>query len=83
GLAILVQSLRVKKTDALDPDLVENDKRLSDTALARIIVDISRPVAVPKHWVPTVTEGVWRKLLDNKRLGDLALKISRQLQNDK
>ncbi|KAE9316119.1 hypothetical protein PF008_g19088 [Phytophthora fragariae] len=62
----------LEKTDAL-----ENDKRLSDTALVRIIVDISRPVAVPKHCVPTVTEGVWRKLLDNKRLGDLALKISR------
>ncbi|KAE9002481.1 hypothetical protein PR003_g18416 [Phytophthora rubi] len=58
-------------------------KRLSDTTLARIIVDITRPVAVPKHWVPTITEGVWRKLLDNKRLGDLALKISRQLQNYK
>ncbi|KAE8905941.1 hypothetical protein PF007_g11004 [Phytophthora fragariae] len=71
------------KTDALDPDLAENDKRLSDTALARIIVDITRPVAVPKHWVPTVTEGVWRKLLDNTRLSDLALKISRQLQTDK
>ncbi|KAE9023213.1 hypothetical protein PR002_g11763 [Phytophthora rubi] len=73
----------LEKTDALDPDLAENDKRLSDTALARIIVDITRPVAVPKHWVPTVTEGVWRKLLDDTRLSDLALKISRQLQTDK
>ncbi|KAE9010325.1 hypothetical protein PR001_g16207 [Phytophthora rubi] len=73
----------LEKTDALDPDLAENDKRLSDTALARIIVDITRPVAVPKHWVPTLTTGVWRKLLDDKRLSDLALKISRQLQTDK
>ncbi|KAE8997048.1 hypothetical protein PR001_g14982 [Phytophthora rubi] len=68
----------LEKTDALDPDLAENDKQLSDAALARIIVDITRPVAVPKHWVPTLTEGVWRKLLDDKRLSDLALKISRQ-----
>ncbi|KAE9079511.1 hypothetical protein PF010_g22729 [Phytophthora fragariae] len=73
----------LEKTDALDPDLAENDKQLSDTALARIIVYITRPVAVPKHWVPTLTEGVWRKLLDDKRLSDLALKISRQLQTDK
>ncbi|KAE9337224.1 hypothetical protein PF008_g12649 [Phytophthora fragariae] len=73
----------LEKTDALDPDLVGNDKRLSYKALARIIVDITRPVAVPKHWVPTLTAGVWRKILDNKRLGDLALNISRQLENDK
>ncbi|KAE8901999.1 hypothetical protein PF005_g9688 [Phytophthora fragariae] len=71
----------LEKTDALDPDLAENDKRLSDKALARNIVDITRPVAVPKQWVPTLTEGGWRKLLDNKRLSDLALKISRQLQS--
>ncbi|KAE8989323.1 hypothetical protein PR003_g22350 [Phytophthora rubi] len=31
----------LEKTDALDPDLVENDKRLSDRALARIVLDIT------------------------------------------
>ncbi|KAE9008783.1 hypothetical protein PR002_g15802 [Phytophthora rubi] len=57
----------LEKADALDPDLVENDKRLSDNALARIVLDIARPVAVPKHWVPALTTGVWRKLLDTKQ----------------
>ncbi|GMF28616.1 unnamed protein product [Phytophthora fragariaefolia] len=73
----------LEKTDALEPDLVENDKRLSDKAIARVVLDITRPVDVPKHWVPMLTEGVWRKLLDTKRISNLALKISWQLKNDK
>ncbi|KAE9043705.1 hypothetical protein PR001_g3155 [Phytophthora rubi] len=73
----------LEKTDALDSDLVENEKRLSDKALARIVLDITRPVAVPKPWVPTLTEDVWRKLLDTKRISDLTLKISWQLKSDK
>ncbi|KAE9025020.1 hypothetical protein PF011_g3243 [Phytophthora fragariae] len=70
----------LEKTDALDPDLVENDKRLSDRALARVVLDITSVAEVPDHWVPTLTKGVWRKLVDDKRIKDLAATVRKQLE---
>ncbi|KAE8961503.1 hypothetical protein PR001_g30019, partial [Phytophthora rubi] len=48
--------------------------------LARVVLDITSVAEVPDHWVPTLTKGVWRKLVDDKRIKDLAATVRKQLE---
>ncbi|KAG6624029.1 Pol Polyprotein [Phytophthora cinnamomi] len=66
--------------------LVPTDKRshrLSDKALARVVIDITSPTPVPDHWVPSLTEGALRALLADERIAELRVKIELQLGNGK
>jgi hypothetical protein len=42
----------LETTLALDPDLVEFDRRLSDRAFARIVKGVKSKKKVPAHWNP-------------------------------
>ncbi|KAE9241706.1 hypothetical protein PF002_g9122 [Phytophthora fragariae] len=63
---------RRKVRDALKPFEIDT----------RVVLDITSVAWVPDHWVPTLTKGVWRKLVDDKRIKDLAATIRKQLEKD-
>jgi hypothetical protein len=71
----------LEKTGALDLASAEHAKRLSDKALVRITIDLESTETAPDHWVPTTTEGVWQKLLEDTRIRDLRIKVKQQLKN--
>ncbi|KAE9162440.1 hypothetical protein PF005_g30845 [Phytophthora fragariae] len=68
----------LETTEALDPSLVEFDKRLSDRALTRIVKDLTSAYYVPGHWTPS-TE-VWRTLCNDKRIGALLVDITIEMR---
>jgi hypothetical protein len=70
----------LETTLALDPDIVELDRRLSDRALARVVVDVQSKTKVPAHWKPAQTEGIWAKLANDDRIARLAAEVKAQLK---
>ncbi|OWZ13528.1 hypothetical protein PHMEG_00013121 [Phytophthora megakarya] len=69
-------------TGAIDPD----DKgerspelRLSDRALARVLLDVTSTLQVPEHWSGNITEGLWLALTKSERIRDLRIVIEKEL----
>ncbi|KAE9025491.1 hypothetical protein PR003_g11755 [Phytophthora rubi] len=76
GLSTITELLET--TEALDPSLMEFDKRLSDRALARIVKDLTSAYYVPNHWTPS-TE-VWKVLCNDRRIGALLVDITIEMR---
>ncbi|EGZ21872.1 hypothetical protein PHYSODRAFT_497851, partial [Phytophthora sojae] len=70
------------QTGALVPT-VKRSHRLSDKALARVVIDITSPTPVPDHWVPSLTKGAMRALLADKTISELRVKVETQLGDGK
>ncbi|OWY95119.1 hypothetical protein PHMEG_00034961 [Phytophthora megakarya] len=66
----------------LDPDDKGDrspEHRLSDRALARVLLDVTSTMQVPSHWAGDITEGPWLGLTQSERIRDLRITVEREL----
>ncbi|KAF4033903.1 hypothetical protein GN244_ATG14112 [Phytophthora infestans] len=68
-------------TDAADPELAKPETRLSDRALARILVDVTISIRSPRRWVGNLQTGSWYELCRNCRTRDQHFDILLDIKN--
>ncbi|ETL77596.1 hypothetical protein L917_21461 [Phytophthora nicotianae] len=72
----------LEQTQALDPTR-EPHLRLSDRALARIVIDVKGGPPLKPHWVGNRTRGPWKALLSNSTLRATQFEVRKLLRDGK